>query len=479
MRAFLLSAACALVMGCASAPHSAVGLSEPPAAGAVYESGATPGSRDAALAEAHGYVEQEFFLSGRANIYRYAEGGGIEAATRDVPYTTRLLVMRPRDPSTFSGRLIVAPFHPARGSNFWQSVRDYVLREGHIYVGVFIGTDERSRAATAQAGTPSDGLSLLLVSAPERYAGIVWPRDDGVRWDVFGQTVRLLRSEGAANPLREADVASMYAVGWSFNGSFLRTFINEGFHDRYRRENGAPAIDGYLIGISQHNFASGYVPLNAETPILPGDDARRLPRAIDAPVIELMTESEAVTKLGPAIAYNSNTPGRHRIYEVPGVTHGDGLRDDAAPSECPFAPSDVPFRRLAWAALENLDAWVTRGVAPPRQAHAMIVEAGGARRDDAGNAAGGVRSAQIAVPLARYGDTGDARCAPRAPAYLEIRRVPFTREELARRYPGGEAEYLRRFEQQLDALIAERWLLPEDRNAELAEARAVAVAAFR
>jgi len=445
----------------------------------VYDSAVAPGSRDAELAQAGDYVEQEYFLSGSANIYRYAEGGGIEVATPNVPFKTRMLVVRPRDPARFSGNVIYGPLHPARGNGHWQSVRDYAMREGHIYVGLFIGTDERSRAGTVQAGQPADGWTLTLASAPERYAALVWPRDDGIRWDVFGQAAQLLRGDDADNPLRGLPVERMYAMGWSFTGSFLRTYINEGFHDRYRLAGGAPAIDGYLLGISQHHFSSGYIQLNADTPILPGDDPRRLPRAIDVPVIELMTETEAITRVGEMIPQGDARAGGRRIYETPGVTHGDGLRDTVPPSECPYPVSDVPFRYLAWGALENLDAWSRADTPPPRQASNMNIVSGRAARDVNGNAAGGVQPAEVAVPLARYGETGDARCASRAAHYLEMRRVPLSREQLTQLYPGGAADYLRRYEAHLDQQIAQRFILAEDKPALMAHAREAAAVAFR
>ncbi|MBL8552160.1 MAG: hypothetical protein JNJ73_19385 [Hyphomonadaceae bacterium] len=442
-----------------------------------YQATAAPGTPNGDRAAAHDYTEEEYFLSGTANVYRYGASGGIDVETAGLPYTTRLLVTRPRDPARFSGRVFLNPLHPMRGGGAWESVRDYALRNGDAFVSVLAGADERTREES-RGGEPVAAPLAIKASDPARYARLDWPEEDGIRWDVFSLTALALRARGQGNPLRGLHVRRLYAVGWSFTGSFLRTFINDGFHDRTRFGDGAPAIDGYLVGISHHHYRSGYVPINSHTEVPGDDDPRRRLRAIDVPVIEFMTESEAVTPPGAPIEERDSGLGRYRLYEVPGVTHGDGLRDAALPTTCPYPRSDVPFRQLAWAALDNLDAWVERGAAPPRATKMQLAGSWNAIRDAQGNAVGGLRPAQIAVPLARYGDPGDPRCAAGAPHYLSMFRTALPRETLRRLYPGGAADYLSRFEAQLDKLIAERWLLPEEKAAQMEEARAQAATAF-
>ena len=124
-----------------------------------------------------------------------------------------------------------------------------------------------------------------------------------------------------AGPLKAERV---YASGWSFTGSFLRTFINGGFHDRARDARGRPLIDGYLIGISSSSFRSGYVPINAHTPNLEPEDPRRQNRAIGAPVIQLMSENEAITNREPQTPERRPRPPHRLLREVPGLTHGSG-----------------------------------------------------------------------------------------------------------------------------------------------------------
>jgi hypothetical protein len=455
-----------LLGACDDSPGEDLSLLGPIEVGtsAPYRSMMEPGSNNEMLAARYGYVEEEYFLSGTANLYEYSDSGDIAVETPRVAYTTRLMVMRPRDRERASGIVYLFPFHPLRGMNFWESVRDYVMRGGHTYVGALIGTDERSRLQSEQ-GNVLDALGVLQEWSAERYSAIDWPRDDGIRWDVFGQVAQLLRSESANNPLVDAPVNRVYAVGWSFTGSFLRTFINEGFHERFRRESGAPVIDGYLVGISNYHYVSGYVPINSESAVPAFDDPRRNPKPIDVPVIELMTENEAVTKSGLPPIEADHGIGRHRVYEVPGVTHGDGLRDAYPPDDCPFEHSDVPFRQIAWGALAALDDWVEGDAIPPKAAPIQVdFDSDTAVLDAYGTAMGGVRPAEIAVPLAYYGAPDEPSCDGGGRPYMVMRRIPFSSETLAELYPGGREQYLRQYADYLDEQIEERWILPEDRQ---------------
>ncbi|MDT0271138.1 alpha/beta hydrolase domain-containing protein, partial [Streptomyces sp. DSM 44915] len=59
-----------------------------------------------------GYVEEEFFVSGKANVYDWPAGGAV-IRTPDAPYTTRVLVRRPAAKTRFSGRVVVEMLNPS------------------------------------------------------------------------------------------------------------------------------------------------------------------------------------------------------------------------------------------------------------------------------------------------------------------------------------------------------------------------------
>jgi hypothetical protein len=149
---------------------------------------------------------------------------------------------------------------------------------------------------------------------------------------------------------------------------------------------------------------------------------------------------------------------------------------------CTLEHSDVPMNHLASAALANLDEWVTRGVAPPR-AERLQVDASThtPARDAVGNALGGIRVAQLDVPLATYAVAtaeASAECAKASGPFLRIRRIPLSRERLLTLY-GSEAEFNQRFAARVRELVAARWLLPEDGDLEIEAARTRAATAFR
>lgn len=383
------------------------------------------------------------------------------------------------------------------GNSSWGTIADYAMENGDAFVGVMIGADDNTRRAPP-GPVPMMATKVLGWFNPERYAAIDWPADeDGIRWDVFADTARLIRASDG--PLKGLKVSRTYAAGWSFTGSFLRTFINGGFHDGARMPNGEPLIDGYLIGISSFSFRSGYVPINSRSTIPPETDPRRPNVPIDVPVIELQSENEAITNREPQSPDRDTAPGAHRLYEVPGLTHGSSRRrgtvserqiaartgqpQAARPDSCPFAQTDIDMAAIASATHENLDRWSRRGVAPPR-AQRLAHDAGVQRRDADGNTLGGVRPAQITVPLARYGAaSAGSGCDPVRPGLgspsIPMRRVPLARARLDQLYPGGKAEYLRRFDAAIDALVAQRWLRAPDAAAQKAEARTYAEEAFK
>jgi len=59
-------------------------------------------------------VEEEFILSGNANVYDWATDGSLSVKMEKAPYTTRILVRRPARASRFSGNVVVEPFMSAR-----------------------------------------------------------------------------------------------------------------------------------------------------------------------------------------------------------------------------------------------------------------------------------------------------------------------------------------------------------------------------
>ena len=84
-----------------------------------------------------GYIEEEFLVSGRANVYDWAADGALSVKTPNAPYTTRILVRRPA--TGFSGTVVVELLFPARRfdwSMMWGFSRDYIVEHKDAWVGI-------------------------------------------------------------------------------------------------------------------------------------------------------------------------------------------------------------------------------------------------------------------------------------------------------------------------------------------------------
>src|SRR5438876_1097206 len=61
-----------------------------------------------------GYVEEEFLVSGTANVYDWLADGSLKIKTANAPYNTRILIRRPATAAKFSGNVILEPFEKNR-----------------------------------------------------------------------------------------------------------------------------------------------------------------------------------------------------------------------------------------------------------------------------------------------------------------------------------------------------------------------------
>ncbi|MDP3494496.1 MAG: alpha/beta hydrolase domain-containing protein, partial [Hyphomonadaceae bacterium] len=116
------------------------------------------------------------------------------------------------------------------------------------------------------------------------------------------------------------------------------------------------------------------------------------------------------------------------------------------------------------AALAALDNWVDTGRASASTPPIVLASASAnpvAERDAHGIALGGVRTPWTDVPTVRLTALSDSKSFLGA---ISGSGVPFTKAELGALYPGGKAEYLRRFTASLDAAIKAGHVLHDDRQ---------------
>lgn len=438
---------------------------------------------------AHGYLEQEYLISGDADDWTWDET--LTAAPGPAPrFTTRVLVRRPAEAAAFSGTVQLEPHHPDDDRALsWGMIAPWIAASGHAHIGV-----------TQNPGTAAD----LVAWDPQRYRPVAIA-SSGQRWDIVA-----LAAAAAASGLIPAfaglDVRRVVMSGWSMTGTFCRTFLGEGFHERCAL-SGRPVVTGYVIAISSGGAGrAGYASLR-DGVVLPADDPRRTPRGHGVPVIELLSEGESETQ-GAVLQPDADGPAdRYRLYQVAGTGHMAGgipaqagnriqLEERGSPAllrDITQRPSDARMDLVARAVFELLERWMTDDAVPPRAARFRFDPAGTVRgrmpesqplaRDGDGNVLGGLRTPWTEVPAAAYlphSTPAPGRCQPaeHAPysdpallADLIAHMEPFPTAELERRY-GGYDKYLSQLEDAARSLAAAGWLLEADLPEFLAGVRA-------
>jgi hypothetical protein len=451
-----------------------------------------------------GYIEEEYFISGQANVYDWPALGKLISIARG-PYTTRILVRRPKDPAHFSGTVIVEALNPSiryDAAIMWAESQNYFIRSGHAYVGVTV--------------KPVAVESLKLFD-PHRYAGLSFKNplplgrtcgqsqlppapgglppestpatENGFIWDILSQTGALLHSDAKTNPLHGFAVSRVYLTGDSQSGGFVLNYANA-IHPLALRaqseDQSEPVYDGYLT-----SSASGVgLPMHQCAARIPRGDPRLTMQARGVPIIKIINQTD-ITFLNRR-PDSDTPPDLYRSYELAGAAHvhdwvlrwgasdadvtktgASGFLSNARCKQHNESGNQFPTQYLLNGAFANLDRWSREGVPPPRAQPLQIADPRSGRAtlelDEFGNARGGVRTPYVDVPLVRYGAymDGPGICV------LWGYQVPLDRAVLKRLYP-TPADYVSKVKAATERAADERWVTREDAAAIVSEAEAAA-----
>lgn len=418
-----------------------------------------------------GYVEEEYLVSGTASIYEYVDDAAqrpeVQVAIPDVPYTTRILVRKPRNPARFNGTVLVDVLNATAGWDgdaIWYGNYEYIIRSGAAWVGV------STKPVTVNFLRDGWGRPPWPTRNAGRYATLSMP-EFGQVWDMLTQVGVLLKSDRhRGNPMRHYDVERLIMVGYSQSAAYQVTYANS-FHEMSRQRNGQTVYDGYMItaGGASAKHVNAFTVEN-----LPRDDLRNLVQ-VDSPVMKVQTQTEVVNFPSYPTRQSEQQYPWVRTYEIAGGSHVDSWRDveggqalvrdlGLPPSFCP-APANPknPLRTAFYesAAFSNLIRWIRFGVRPPpSQFMELTTTSTGAfalARDADGNVIGGVRPPELQAPTGTYleSNTGPGFCG------LYGGFSPFSAERLDELYPHRRS-FERAFVRGVWDAVRDRYLLPAD-----------------
>jgi len=438
---------------------------------------------------------------------------GLDKAARNdrgrVAYSAKIILIMPAAPRAGNGALLVDV--PNRGRAYaealYNSPRDVPFLSGTLEQGTGFLQDHGFTVAEVywELGRDADLPSFVDADGKTRYV-------EGVGFAIVRDAANFLAhaaadGAGTPNPLRGA-INRVLASGKSQDGRFLKTFLLNGFNTAGDRR----VFDGMHVFVS----AAGLLPIlqMGTGPQSSGEGAPTFanpdfPGVNDGPLTigEIVAKVEARGEVPPKMLLVSSTTDYYSLRASLGRTGESGTADRPLPanvrmydiaggshvvvpqaSSCTLPPGRIDWAPLSRALLLHLDAWVGRNTEPPASELMPLEPASGEppalraparlsaaviqvpKRDPDGNALGGVRLPDLAVPTGTNGGQNQPQTftcmlvgsfAPFAATKAERERAGDPRPSIEERYHGRD-DYVNRVRIAAGDLVARGFLLPED-----------------
>ncbi|WEV57442.1 alpha/beta hydrolase domain-containing protein [Ligilactobacillus acidipiscis] len=386
-----------------------------------------------------GYEEHEYFIEGQAQHVTPTseltmDGKWTIRKNDPALYKTRILVQLPQDKAKFNGTVLVEWANNTFGFD------DAINYHSDVYAAGF-GIVLVTAQSVGVHGLNRDPHGLNAWD-PERYKSLNIP-DENLAYDIFTQVGQLLsveHSQDEADPMRGLKVQRKIALGYSQSGTHLCGYVNaiqpvENVYDGIMLLVGG----GFASGFSKLQFPDE--PGKKPIPCLVRDDLK-------IPVFAINSELEAMMMQ----KFRRPDDDKYRSWEVTGAAHlsrqGAYLSRDRARLNSVESPileillgssqfMDSEWLDLLAPALIAFNNWIDGISVPASFAPLEVDEQGQFKRDENGNALGGVRLPFVEAPLAAYNGT--------AAGYGGI-ETPFTKEKLVELYADQEG-YLKKITQ--------------------------------
>ena len=381
-----------------------------------------------------GYVEEEFFLSGMANRYNTPSGERGSVIDVDHPYTTRIVVRRPRQAARFNGTAIVEWYNVSQGHDGeyeWLQSYAHLIRSGYAWIGV-----------SAQAV----GVNALKEWSPMRYSSLDVSRGgtiigDALSYDVFSAAALAIRGKANRDVMGGLKAQRLIATGHSQSAGRLYNYFHS-VHPLTSKLFDAVLLHGGGGRVSQDLNVKVFKYLDESDVI--GQANARVPDSNGYRQWEVAGTSHLDAQFSRSMAaLGLRVSGMRPVEGSPAISgpsisggdkgngaagNGSGIENEGVNGGCAQPPfSRVPTYHVLDAAFDAIHRWLADGVAPPTAPPIELKQlppsnlppapdAGRGRggppgprweivRDEMGLARGGIRLAAMAVPIAK--NTGD------------------------------------------------------------------------
>lgn len=429
-----------------------------------------------------GYVEEEYFFEGTANVYEETGEKTKRVIHENQPYHNRFLVRKPAEGERFSGNIVVEILNATAGfdiDRMWVTGAKELMRGGDIYVGITSKPDvldSMKKADPVRYGPISWEISY--VRPDHQYGGVdraALPRKEdcetGLFWDMLTELAEILRIDTEIIPVGKKRY--VYLAGWSQSAAYMYTYLNYFAFP----EAGGSVFDGYLAAGGVHSFV---VPLNQNDYGKETDVRRNMITYMPVPFISVQTESENAYFDGIKTRQEDSdrVDLKYRVYEIAGATHDtkfsmiDYYAGDPDMEKIGIVPgfpsvddhpNDYPYEYCFYTVYRMLFSWVREGKSPIHGERIEVDRAGKNKTDALGNAVGGMRTPFLDVPAATY----YPYCAVKRAGGEVVKHglfghtEPFSKEKLEKLY-GNLGNYRKLVEEAAKKQVETGFLLPED-----------------
>ena len=437
-----------------------------------------------------GYVEEEYFIEGKANSYTTPAGLPGTVKDGDHPFKTRIVVRRPKSASKFNGNVIVEWYNVSQGHDGeydWFQSAEHILRSGYAWVGVSnqrVGVNSLKEWSPARYGTfdVTDGGKVT---------------DDSLCYDIFTAAAEAIRGKGNESVMGNLKVTGLIAIGHSQSANRLYQYFHS-VHPLGPKVYDAVVLHGGGGRVSDDLNVKVFKLLN-ETDVT-GQANNRQPDTDKYRQWEVAGTSHLDAKFSRMMAgLGLRVSGMDPVEGSPSLSgptisggagngaagNGDGVAGTNVCMNTPF--SRIPEHYVLDALLDHTARWIKDGTPPPTATHIELKQLPpappaadgrgpqGSRwevvHDQLGNAHGGIELAQHAVPTAtntgqnQGGAAGGERNCNLMGSYFV-----WDEAKLASLYPSHSA-YVAKVKEVTEKNLKAGYIVKADAEATIAEAQ--------